>query len=684
MWYQYFHNLVIYMHAHPNLGGMIAFLIAFTESLAIIGAIFPGSITLTAMGVLIGSGALPMLSTILWSIAGALTGDTISYGIGLYYDDRLRKFWPFTRYPNLLKAGENFFQKHGGKSIIIGRFAGPARSIVPVVAGLMHMHVFRFIFSALIASMLWALCYIVPGIIVGALSLELPPATATKFIVVILILIMLSWLIFWFVHFFFKTIANGIDFLVLKFWKFLKNHRRLHWVTTLLNDPRYPEHHQQLTIALFTLITGALFLALFAGVIMHAAFFHVNEPLHEILRSLRNRVCDDIMIVFTILGDKFTLLTASILLLAWFALRRYWWAAIHWFAIIFLTVGAGEFFKQIYFNARPTGLLVTPAGSSFPSGHTTLSLALFGFLATLIARELPVEKRKIPYVVITVLVFIIGLSRIYLGAHWLTDVIGAVLLGLTCMLLVTLSYRRKPTPHIPPKSLSLVAIIFFLISWVGFSFATFHKNENNYSLYWPSLSINSQRWWKQQPEARQIPLYVISRIGKPRDALNIQWLGNLDEITKTLNSQGWQKHPTRIRINNSFHENIATTKNKTNKTSHHLPLFPTLYHNQAPVLLMTKTIQNHQVTFQLWKSNIHMEDTNQQLWLGNINSYLTPNQKLKDLNNSESLIFNDITRIFTRFLKPYSWKIITISSEQQPTNMDFLHWNGKLLLIRPH
>src|ERR1700730_18599141 len=147
MEFPYIHSLINYLHLHPHIGWLMVFLIAFSESLPLLGAIIPGSVTMTAIGALIGSGAMPFTATLLWAIFGAFCGDYLSYWLGAHYKDRIRMIWPFRKYPHWLSLGENFFQKHGGKSVIIGRFFGPVRSAVPLIAGLMDMSSLRFIIA---------------------------------------------------------------------------------------------------------------------------------------------------------------------------------------------------------------------------------------------------------------------------------------------------------------------------------------------------------------------------------------------------------------------------------------------------------------------------------------------------------------------------------------------------------
>ena len=194
---QWIHHGLNFVAAHPHLGFMFAFIIAFSESLPIIGTIIPGSVTMTAIGTLIGTGALPLVATLSCSVLGAFSGDLIGYAVGLYYKDNLASIWPFKRYPSLLTKGTDFFAKHGGKSIIIGRFVGPIRSAVPLIAGCLQLKPLKFIIAALPSAILWAIAYITPGIILGALALDIPASQLSTFLIVGVIIIVLMWALLW-------------------------------------------------------------------------------------------------------------------------------------------------------------------------------------------------------------------------------------------------------------------------------------------------------------------------------------------------------------------------------------------------------------------------------------------------------------------------------------------------------
>lgn len=671
------HSFTAFLHEHRTLAILITFAIAFAESLAVIGTIVPGSVTMTAVGALVGSGILPATSTIIWATVGAFVGDFVSYTFGVYFKDKIRTMWPFSRYPNWLIMGEKFFHKHGGKSVVFGRFVGPARSAVPLIAGALEMPAWRFALAAIPSACLWVIVYMGPGILLGALALELPPSTATKFILAILGIIAVTWLTTWFIHFFFRKIAQTVNHFMNKLWQYMREHRTLQWITAVLDDPRHPEHPQQLTLAFFAAFFAILFVILLWNVANQGFLTALNQPLFELMRSLRNRTVDDIMIGFTLMGDKIPLLIFSFIVLAWLIWAKYYRAAIHWLIITCAGVFLTEFFKHVVHSPRPIAILNPPASFSFPSGHTTLSLCLFGFLAVLIARELPPEKRKIPYWIAAFLVFFIGLSRVYLGVHWLTDVIGGLLIGFFCISVVTLLYRRKPTIHINSKTLTTISVSVLLTVWSGFSVAKFQSTEDDYSLYWPTLTIDNEMWWQHQ--SHSIPVYVVSRLGKPNHALNVEWLGSLDEIRNILLARGWQEHmPKKIDIKGTITE-LSGQKNQ----QHHLPIIPQLYQNKAPVMLMTKTIDgNKQLIFQLWKSNVTIVDNDNPLWVGNISFYTPVKSEQKiDFEKSKYIANGAIEKIIPD-LKGFTWQIWQIPLSQTPVVIKHLNWHGQILLIK--
>ena len=250
-----------YIAAHPHYGLAFAFLVAFAESLPILGTIIPGSITMTLIGILVGRNLMPLGLTLLLGFVGAILGDIIGFAIGKRYKGRLHTVWPFRKYAKLLKLltmGEAFFQKHGGKSIIIGRFIGPTRSSVPLIAGLLKMRWPNFIGAAIPSAFLWALLYLLPGVLIGAISLSLPKEQATTFTAIGLATIVFIWLLFWAIQRFFAFIIAHINRGLNRIWAWL--HKSSAFFSHLLTNKNNPKDHHQLTLIFFAFAFALFFI----------------------------------------------------------------------------------------------------------------------------------------------------------------------------------------------------------------------------------------------------------------------------------------------------------------------------------------------------------------------------------------------------------------------------------------
>jgi len=672
-----FQPVIAFLHHNPQSAGIIVFFIACGEAMAIIGTIIPGSITMTAVGTLIGAKIIPVGSTFLWAMGGAVTGDTISYLVGYYYKQRIRKIWPFTKYTVWFDKGEKFFHKHGGKSVIIGRFFGPFRSMVPLIAGTLNMPPGRFLLAAVPSASAWAVGYMIPGIMIGALSLELPPKLAIEFIIYVLIIIALFVLFTWLIRFFSKQLADKIDQESLMLWFYLQSRKKTHWITRILTNPRNPENHGQLILAVYLVITGLLFLLILADVLNHGLLYRLNAPIYHLLRSMRSNIGDNIFLVFTILGSKKVMLISSGLILLWFGIKRYWRTAAHFLATVVLCSGTIFICKHLLFTPRPGQLVNGPIDSSFPSGHVCLTASILGFLAVLIAQELKPGLRRIPYLIAIWLTALVGFSRLFLGAHWLTDIIGSILLAIIIILLVTIAYRRSIISLIPIKQFSLIISIIFLVVWLAFGIYDFKKLKHDYTLYWPTHTITLSAW--RERSAKSIPLYRTSRFGNPIEAFNIEWLGNLAKIQQDLLKQGWQSYEPDFTLT-GFLYRLAS-----NSTAYHLPLLPQLYQNRYPVLLMTRNINNNKqsIILRLWRSNINIQDAKDPLWIGIIN-YRDPTHKFFTIHirHRTKKYFIGATEALVPFLKDHNWQLIIYPKNKQPEAMQKLHWNGKVLMIR--
>lgn len=147
---------------------LIVFAIAFAESLAVIGLLIPGWLLLVGVGVLIGTGNINFYLASLCCFIGAVLGESISYLVGVHYQENVHRWKVFKRHPHWMTNTETFFRRYGIASIALGRFVGPVRAFVPLLAGMTGMSNVRFQVTNVLSAMVWAPTYLVPGVILGA------------------------------------------------------------------------------------------------------------------------------------------------------------------------------------------------------------------------------------------------------------------------------------------------------------------------------------------------------------------------------------------------------------------------------------------------------------------------------------------------------------------------------------
>ncbi|PZQ82117.1 MAG: DedA family protein [Ancylobacter novellus] len=156
-------DALAFVEAHGHLAPYIAGALAFGESLAVISLIVPATIILLGMGALIEAGGIPLMPVWAGATVGAALGDALSYWVGFHFKQHTRRLWPFSRHPAMLERGERFFQRFGSWSVFIGRFFGPIRAVIPLVAGMFAMPHFIFQMANIASAMLWAFVLLAPG-----------------------------------------------------------------------------------------------------------------------------------------------------------------------------------------------------------------------------------------------------------------------------------------------------------------------------------------------------------------------------------------------------------------------------------------------------------------------------------------------------------------------------------------
>ena len=149
--------------AHPYWVFPIAFAIAFSESFVGVSFIVPGTILLITLGGVIGASHISLFPAWLGAVLGSVLGDWISWWIGFHYHHRIVHSRFFRRFEDQIEKALHLFHKWGTWAIVIGRFMGPFRATVPLVAGMSELEFLPFMVANTGSALVWAYVLLAPG-----------------------------------------------------------------------------------------------------------------------------------------------------------------------------------------------------------------------------------------------------------------------------------------------------------------------------------------------------------------------------------------------------------------------------------------------------------------------------------------------------------------------------------------
>ena len=395
--------------------------------------------------------------------------------------------------------------------------------------------------------------------------------------------------------------------------------KKCRWICRALRDEYKPTHHGQLVLAFVALVSGALFIVLFINVVFHGAFTGLNPILYHLARGFKTEAIDIPMIWISTLGEKFVLIPTTIIIFAWLLIVKKPRAAWHFLFAIGVSAALALLFRHLFYSPRPPGIETVKTSSSFPSGHITLTTAFYGFLAWLICLRKPKLKRYV-YPTAFIIILLVAISRVYLGDHWLTDVIGGFLLSITCIVIVAISFQTKKenAPH--AMSLFIVALASILIIGLVYTKMTFESQFKATQLSWHVRLLNTNAWWNER--AAKLPLYRNNRIGHPVAYLNLQWAGSITDIHHDLLRHGW------IDLRSKQGDKLLAASVKAGQVKR-LDLLPALFDDQKAVITMVKHISDKtpMAIIRLWPAHIILQPDHMPLWIGSVH-FQRPNKAL--------------------------------------------------------
>ncbi|WP_407352600.1 VTT domain-containing protein [Luteimonas sp. R10] len=526
-------SLLAWISAHPVAAGGLIFLIAFLDSLVVIGIAVPALPLLFAVGTLIGLGHIDGPYAIACAAAGAFAGDAVSFWVGRRWGPQMHEHWPFRHYPQLLERGETLFRRHGTKSILIARYVGAVRPFVPAIAGMLRMPLKRYLPVSLFAAATWSAAFLAPGWLFGA-SYDAVAAVADRLALVLgamLAVLALAWASVLYTWRWFDGHASA---LLVRALKWTRAHPRLGRYAAALIDPNRPESPSLAILAACLLAIGWAWFALLTTVLMRGEPLMLDRNVYEFMMTLRNPLADRLLAGLASIGDATVLVPAASLAMLWLLWRRRWIAAAHWLAALAFGLVLTTVLESVIDMPQPP---IAHSGFGFPSMSVTMSTITLGFFAVLIARELPGRSRVWPYLVSGAVVALLGFARIYLGAHWLSDVVGGMLLGIVWLLALGIAYRRHVARSFWMRPLALVFYGSFAAAALWHAPRAADPLLSSFVPPLPTLAMAPEEWW--QDGWRQLPSRRNERDSEQRWPLDVQVAGPLPPLQAHLETRGW-------------------------------------------------------------------------------------------------------------------------------------------------
>jgi undecaprenyl-diphosphatase len=425
---------------------VLALVFAFPalEASAFVGFVFPGEIAVILGGVAASRGTVPLWAVIAAAVSGAIIGDSTGYLIGRRWGTHLlhgtigRLPVIRTHLDKNLDSARAYVQRRKGSAVFFGRFTAALRVLVPGLAGISEVHYPTFLVYNVAGGALWGTGFAVLGYVAGA-SYHRVEHIASQAGLILLGLIVAGLIASRLARHFaarspgLQAVGDRVAATPPLAWARRRFPAQVAWARHRL-DPRSPRGFW-LT---FTVAAGALAAWAFGGLTQdvtgHDDTALADPHVTAWVTAHRTGWLTSALQVLTWLGSTAVIIPAGLAVGLYFLIRRRTWRPLALLgAAVAGAIGLYDIVKPLVGRPRPPAAIWIGhyTGAAFPSGHATQSAAFYAMLALVLGAGLSFGRRAILGSAATLVVLLVGASRIYLGAHWLTDVLAGYALGAT-------------------------------------------------------------------------------------------------------------------------------------------------------------------------------------------------------------------------------------------------------------
>jgi membrane protein DedA with SNARE-associated domain/membrane-associated phospholipid phosphatase len=593
---------------HPVAALAFIGLVAFAESLAIVGTLVPAAVVMFGAGALVGHGTLEIGWTLLVATAGAVAGDALSYELGRHGQDRVRQ-WPLMqRHAGRIEKAQQLIARHGAASILIARFTGAVRAFVPVLAGLGQMPAVKFYATNLASALLWAPAHILPGVVFGA-SLHLAEQASARLAVIVLCVAVLVWAAVWLARLVVRAslpVSHLLRFGALR----AAGERNAWWARFVrLLDPRRPGSEALLAGMMVLLGSMWLFLGILEDVVSRDPLVIADQSVFTFLQQLRTEPIDRLMVGITELGSVGVMLPVIAAVAAWLALRGAWRTAGYWIATTASAELVVRVLKQTLGRHRPLALYRGIEQYSFPSGHATIAAVVLAYLAFLVTRGQTMRWRVGVGCTAAVYVALVGFSRLYLGAHWFSDVLGGYSFGLAVVALSAIIYNHRVQEPVQTKGVAVVAGATIVVAGTLWIWWRGPVDMPRYSAAVPPRPTTLPAWL--DGGFRLLPTHRHEIAGERKEVFTVQLACSEPALRQALQRAGWERAP-KLSVASVLHA-IAP-----HPSVGKLPVLPKYDGGRASTIDLMRTPSaggNARDVLRLWRSEWELSDATP-IWFG--------------------------------------------------------------------
>jgi membrane protein DedA with SNARE-associated domain/membrane-associated phospholipid phosphatase len=412
--------------------------ILFGVMLESTGVPLPGETILIASGILVQRGHLDLGYVIVFGILGAVVGDQIGYWVGRGGGRPFVLRWG--RYvfitPQRLGRAEAFFERHGGKAVFLARFFSGLRVVGALVAGISRMRWGTFILYNALGGAVWATAVVLVGYFLGS-SIGLVErwlGRATLVLASVLAVAVAFYLAYrWASHNRERLVGWGEALLAYPPVARLRTRydAQLRWLLRRLTPGQYLGLH--LTIGLLAAAGGLwLFGGLAEDLLTGDPIVRFDRALDAYLHARATPPLTTFFLIITAFGSIEPLVLLGVVMAAFLAWGRRWVFLGSWLAAVAGSAVLNHLLKGLFARPRPhfEHPLLVETSYSFPSGHAMESFVVYGMLAYFAVLALRTWESRVGVVCgAALLVVLIGFSRMYLGVHYLSDVLAGYAAG---------------------------------------------------------------------------------------------------------------------------------------------------------------------------------------------------------------------------------------------------------------